>query len=72
MRSYFSHLLAALTRFLNALWGGDYRNSFSARVGAAAERGSPFAAVLGAVIDTLLFSRNHCREQAIEEGLIRP
>lgn len=70
MRRYAENVLAGVSHLVNALTGGDARVSFSARVGASAYRGSRFAAVVAKVIDTMLFSRNHCREHAREEGLI--
>ena len=70
MIAYLENLVAGFSHLLNALTGGDARVSFSARVGAAAYRGSVSASVIAALIDALLFSRNHCEEHAREEGLI--
>lgn len=70
MRDYLENLIAGFSHFLNALTGGKATNSFSARMGAEAWHGSRFAWVITQVINTLLFSENHCLEHAIEEGLI--
>lgn len=69
MYAYLENLGAALSHVLNALTGGSAMNSFSARTGAAAIRGAAWALVCERLINGLLFSRNHCREHAREEGL---
>lgn len=68
--AYAENVLAGVSHLLNALTGGDARNSFSARAGAEAVKGRAWAKVASAIIDRLLFSRNHCIEHAREEGLI--
>ncbi len=68
--AYLENVFAALSHLLNALTGGDARNSFSARTGAAMARGEAWARPVAWVIDRLLWSRNHCLEHAREEGLI--
>lgn len=70
MIAYLSNLIGGFSHFLNALTGGRAENSLSARCGAAAHAGKGWAKVACAVIDALLFSRNHCLERAREEGLI--
>lgn len=70
MIRYAENVVAGFSHLLNAVTGGDARNSFSARMGAEAARGSRLAAFVTACIDALLFSRNHCLEHAREEGLI--
>lgn len=70
MWPYFENVGAALSHLLNALLGGNAMNSFSARTGAAAIRGEAWALVCERLINGLLFSRNHCREHAREEGLV--
>lgn len=70
MIDYLKNIVAGFSHFLNALTGGDPRNSFSARMGALSYAGSPLATVVCGFIDALLFSRNHCVEHAREEGLI--
>lgn len=70
MIAYVENLIAGLSHLLNALTGGDARFSFSARCGAQAEKGKAWAKACCAVIDRLLFSKNHCIEHAREEGLI--
>ena len=70
MIDYAKNIVAGFSHFLNALTGGDPRNSFSARMGALAHRGSVLALIVTAGIDALLFSQNHCVEHAREEGLI--
>lgn len=67
---YLENVVAGFSHLLNAITGGDARVSFSARTGAAAYRGSKVAKVITALIDALLFSKNHCLEHAREEGLI--
>lgn len=61
---------AAFTRTLNAVLWGDAEQSLSARTGYALYRGKRWAKVVAPLIDGLLFSRNHCTEQAREAGLI--
>lgn len=68
--AYFENVFAALSHLVNALTGGEAMNSFSARTGAEAVRGKAWARVTERVINAVLFSRNHCREHAREEGLI--
>jgi len=51
------------------LWG-DAKQSFSARTGYALYRGKLWARIMAPVINLLLWSRNHCTEQAREAGLI--
>lgn len=70
MIAYLTNVGAGLSHLLNAVMGGHPRHSFSARCGAAAARGKGWAKACAAVIDALLFSRNHCAEKAREEGLI--
>lgn len=70
MIAYLENLVAGFSHFLNALTGGDARNSFSARVGMLASRGVDWAEVAEAIINALAFSRDHCREHAREEGLL--
>lgn len=70
MIGYLRNVGAGLSHLLNALTGGGPVNSFSARVGKAQARGRRWAAVVAAIIDAALFSRNHCLEHAREEGLI--
>lgn len=70
MRTYLTNVVAGFSHFLNALTGGKPWNSFSARAGAEASKGKLLAKVASAIIDALLFSRNHCLERAREEGLI--
>ena len=60
----------AFTHVLNALLWGDAKVSFSARTGYAAYRGKVWGKVMAPVINLLLWSRNHCEEQARESGLI--
>ena len=63
---------SAATRLLNALLWGDAHQSFSARTGYALYRGKRWAKIVAPMIDALLFSKNHCTEQAREAGLIPP
>lgn len=70
MRGYIWNVFSGLSHLLNALTGGDPRVSFSARIGAASHRGSALAAAIEAAIDAILFSRRHCYEHAVEEGLL--
>lgn len=70
MISYLRNVGAGLSHLLNSVTGGDPRYSFSARVGRAQVQGKRWANVVAAVIDRLLFSRDHCLEHAYEEGLI--
>lgn len=70
MIDYARNVGAGLSHLLNAVTGGDPRYSFSARVGKAQERGKRWAALVASVINAALFSRDHCREHAREEGLI--
>lgn len=70
MRQYLTNVVAGFSHFLNAVTGGDPRNSFSARMGMYASRGKGWAKVIAFLIDHLLFSRRHCIEHAREEGLI--
>lgn len=70
MIRYLERVLAGCSHFLNALTGGDPRNSFSARVGMEAHHGKRWAIRAARLIDGLLWSRNHCAEHAREEGLI--
>lgn len=70
VKAYFAEVGVALTCLLNALTGGSHKHTFSARCGAAAAQGVWWGVVLAPVIDRLLFSRKHCWEQAIEEGLL--
>lgn len=60
----------AFTRILNAVLWGDAKQSFSARTGYALHRGKRWAKIMAPVINLLLWSRNHCSEQAREGGLI--
>lgn len=69
-RRYLENVLAGLSHLINAVTGGSARVSWSARLGAEAFYGNRVSAVLAAFIDAALFSRNHCREHAFEEGLI--
>lgn len=70
IRRYLENVVGGLSHLANALLGGSADNSLSARVGAEAHYGSRAAEVFAAIIDTVLFSRNHCNERANEEGLI--
>ena len=69
--AYLENVFAALSHLANALTGGQAMNSFSARTGAAAIQGKRWALVAERVINAVLFSRNHCREHAREEGLVQ-
>lgn len=68
--AYVQNVFAGLSHLLNSILLGDPRQSFSARVGAAAYTGERWAEYAEAAINLALFSRNHCREQAHEAGLI--
>jgi hypothetical protein len=68
--NYLKTVVSGFSHLLNALTGGNPRYSFSARVGALSYRGRVWASVVASLIDTLLFSKNHCIEHAREEGLI--
>lgn len=68
--AYLWNVFSGLSHLLNAILGGDPRVSFSARTGAALVRGAAWAKPTAAVIDGLLFSRNHCLKHAREEDLI--
>ena len=70
MRRYLERVIAALSHLLNAMTGGDPRNSLSARVGFEAHHCKRWAIRTARLIDGLLWSRNHCNEHAREEGLI--
>jgi hypothetical protein len=63
-------IVVALDLLLNAILGGSARQTLSARTGYALYRGKRWARVAAPIIDGLLFSRNHCTEQAREAGLI--
>lgn len=65
-----SALGSAFTRTLNAVLWGDANQSLSARTGYALHRGKRWAKIVAPFIDGVLFSRNHCTEQAREAGLI--
>lgn len=70
LQAYVRNVGAGISHLFNALTGGDARVSFSARVGAAEHRGRKWARVVASIIDGLLFSHNHCEEQAREAELI--
>ena len=67
---YLQNLLAGFSHFINALTGGDASVTWSARLGAEAYYGNRVSTVLAEIIDRLLFSPDHCFEQAVEERLI--
>lgn len=69
--SYFISVLASFSVVLNAITGGGYRNTFSARTGYAASMGAGWALKAEVAINSLpFFSDNHCRNEAINEGLM--
>lgn len=70
MIAYLQNLFAAVSHLLNAIRGGSARYPLSAAAGEAAEDGERWGLIAEAIIDRLLFSKNHCREQAAEYGLI--
>lgn len=65
-----SALGSAFTRVLNTFLWGDAKQSFSARTGYALYRGKLWAKAMAPTINLLLWSRNHCTEQAREAGLV--
>jgi len=67
---YVQNVFAGLSHLLNAVLGGDARHSFSARVGHLAAHDVTWAIRAELIVNAVLFSRDHCAEQAREEGLI--
>lgn len=68
--AYLENLIAGFSHLFNALTGGSARHSFSARIGAAAYDGALWAVAVERIINSLAFSDDHCREHAVEEGLL--
>ena len=68
--NYFIILLASLSVVLNTITGGSYRNTFSARTGLASMQGAKWAKITETGINTILFSGNHCHNEAKNEGLL--
>lgn len=68
--AYLHNVGAAVSHLLNALTGGSARHSFSARVGWRAAYDVAWAIRAELIVNAVLFSRDHCREQAREAGLI--
>ena len=55
----------------NAVTGGSYRNTFSARTGCAANNGKKWALVAEWLINSVpIFSDDHCYLEAKNEGLL--
>ena len=68
---YLINVLASCSVVLNALTGGSYRNTFSARTGYASMAGKNWAIVVEKVINSIpVFKANHCYLEARNEGLI--
>ena len=69
--NYLIDILASFSVMLNTLTGGSYRNTFSARVGYESSRGVKWAKRMEGFINMApFFSSNHCKLEAINEGLI--
>jgi hypothetical protein len=68
--AYIQNVFAGASHLLNAITGGPAKHSFSAWSGFKASRGVEWRRIVCVIVNALLFSRNHCLEQAREEGLI--
>ena len=70
--NYLINVSASLSVMFNALTGGSYRNTFSARTGYAAYNRKKWAFVVEKWINKIpFFSANHCYLEAKNEGLIK-
>ena len=70
--NYLINVSASLSVVFNALTGGSYRNTFSARTGYAASNGKKWSLVSEKMINSIpFFSGNHCYLEAKNEGLIK-
>ena len=70
--TYIINVLASFSVILNTLTGGSYRNTFSARTGAAARHEKKWAVIVEKIINLIpIFSKNHCELEAINEGLLK-
>jgi len=68
---YLINVLASFSVVINTLTGGSYRNTFSARTGCAASKGSKWAVVAEKAINAIpAFKANHCYLEAKNEGLL--
>ena len=71
IKIYFINVLASCSVMFNAVTGGSYRNTFSARTGCAAHNGKKWALIAEKWINSIpLLSENHCYLEAKNEGLI--
>lgn len=68
--AYIQNVFAGASHLLNAVTGGPAKHSFSAWSGFKASCGVGWRRIVCVIVNALLFSRNHCLEQAREEGLI--
>ena len=69
--SYLINVCASASVVLNALTGGSYRNTFSARTGCAAYNRKKWALLAEEWINKIpFFSANHCYLEAKNEGLL--